>query len=374
MSVRSDELSYKRSSGLPNLRPALRVMSTVSVACLIASPSLSQASGGKPSVSSQRLQTELIKPIEAAKVENPEKVQLGKMLFFEPRLSRSGLISCNSCHNLMTSGADNVPTSIGHGWHKGPVNAPTVYNARFHLAQFWDGRAKDLAEQAKGPIEAPGEMGSTHGLAVETLNSIPEYKQRFQTVYKTSTIQITQVADAIAAFEETLVTPGSRFDAWLMGDDKALTEQELRGYESFKSVGCVSCHMGPAVGGESYQKLGVVKAYPFDQKQLGRFNVTKKTEDKRVFKVPSLRNIQFTAPYFHDGAVWKLDEAVRIMADIQLGQQLSDGQVNDMVAFLQSLAGQRPKLEWPLLPASTQATPLPDPGYGLKKGPALGLK
>ncbi|MDO9312068.1 MAG: cytochrome c peroxidase, partial [Nitrosomonas sp.] len=199
---------------------------------------------------------EPIQPIKAAKVANADMVELGKMLFFDPRLSKSGFISCNSCHNLSMGGTDNLPSSIGHKWHEGPINAPTVLNASMILAQFWDGRAKDLKEQAGGPIANPGEMGSTHKLAVDVIQSIPQYRDYFQKAFGSDQVDIDRVTSAIAAFEETLVTPGSRFDKWLEGDKKALNQQELEGYELFKSSGCSGCHNGPAVGGTLYQKFG----------------------------------------------------------------------------------------------------------------------
>ena len=182
--------------------------------------------------------TEPIQPIKPAKVENADLVELGKMLFFDPRLSKSGFISCNSCHNLSMGGTDNIPSSIGHKWHQGPINAPTVLNSRMNLAQFWDGRAKDLKEQAGGPIANPGEMGSTHKLAVDTIQSIPQYRPYFEKAFGDGKIDIDKITTAIAAFEDTLVTPGSRFDKWLEGDKQALNAQEQEGYGLFKSAGC----------------------------------------------------------------------------------------------------------------------------------------
>ena len=181
----------------------------------------------------------------------PEKVDLGRSLFFDPRMSKSGLISCQTCHNAGLGGADGLPTSIGHGWQKGPRNAPTAFNSVFNVAQFWDGRAADLKEQAGGPIANPGEMAFTHDLAVGTLRSIPGYVAEFKSVFGSAAINIDKVTQAIAAFEETLVTPNSPFDAWLKGDDKALTDRELAGYGLFKESGCVACHTAPAMGGTS---------------------------------------------------------------------------------------------------------------------------
>lgn len=193
---------------------------------------------------------EPVEPIAAAEITDPAKVELGKQLFFDPRLSRSGFISCNSCHNLSMGGSDNLTSSIGHNWQQGPINSPTVLNSSMNLAQFWDGRAADLKEQAAGPIANPGEMAFTHDLALDVLRSIPQYQQAFDRVYGKPQITLDEVTDAIAAFEETLVTPGSRFDLWLKGDAKALNDTELAGYRLFKEVGCTACHNGQAVGGQ----------------------------------------------------------------------------------------------------------------------------
>ena len=288
------------------------------------------------------------------------KVELGKKLFFEPRLSKSGWITCNSCHNLSTGGADNLPSSIGHKWFFGPINSPTVLNAKFNLAQFWDGRAKDLKEQAGGPIANPFEMGSTHEIAVSVLQSIPEYVQWFKEVYGDEKIDIDHVTDAIAAFEETLTTPNSRFDLWLRGYDNYISESEKEGYDLFKDKGCIACHNGVGVGGNSYQKFGMAKPYDKDTHTLGRYNVTKNEEDKYVFKVPLLRNIELTAPYFHDASTRNLSEAVNIMAEYQLGLTLTDDETDKIVAFLRTLTGEQPEIIFPTLPPSTSNTPEPN--------------
>jgi cytochrome c peroxidase len=204
---------------------------------------------------------EPIQPIPKAKIVNPALVELGKKLYFDPRLSKSGFISCNSCHNLLMGGTDNLKTSIGHNWNEGPINAPTVLNSSMNVAQFWDGRAKDLQAQAGGPIANPGEMASNHTLAVEILQSIPAYVTEFKGAFGSDKVTIEEVTKAIAAFEETLVTPNSRFDKWLKGNKKAITANELAGYKLFKENGCVACHNGPAVGGNSFQKMGVVEPY-----------------------------------------------------------------------------------------------------------------
>lgn len=302
---------------------------------------------------------EPIQPILPHQVANKAKVELGKMLFFDPRLSKSGTISCNSCHNLATGGVDNTKSSIGHGWSIGPINSPTVLNSKYNLAQFWDGRAKDLVDQAGGPIANPGEMASSHSVAVTTVASMPAYRDLFAKVYK-SEPKIEYIQDAIASFEETLVTPDSSFDQWLKGDDKALTAEELKGYHLFKAKGCTGCHNGPAVGGTSFQKFGMVKPYKGDKSQLGRMAVTGKESDRFVFKVPTLRNIELTYPYFHDGSVWDLKEAVKIMADIQLGIPVSDQEADHIVAFLKTLTGKLAAVTLPQLPPSTAKTPRPD--------------
>ena len=309
---------------------------------------------------SQSLAQEPIQVIEPVIIKDSAKVELGKKLFFEPRLSKSGIISCNSCHNLASSGTDNLPTSIGHGWAKGPINSPTVFNAGYNLAQFWDGRASNLKEQAAGPIVAAKEMASSHAIVVKTLAAIPQYQAEFLSVYGKSGVDIDKVTDAIATFEATLVTPNSAFDLWLGGDKGALTAQQQRGYQTFKNVGCIACHNGPAVGANSYQKMGVVKPYITKNKSLGRYQVTANPQDKHVFKVPTLRNIELTAPYFHDGAVWDLGQAVNLMADIQLNKKLTAQQSADIVAFLKTLTGERPKIVLPLLPPSSQVAYMPD--------------
>lgn len=304
---------------------------------------------------------EPIQPIKAAKVKNADMVELGKMLFFDPRLSKSGFISCNSCHNLSMGGTDNIPTSIGHAWQQGPINAPTVLNASMNLAQFWDGRAKDLKEQAGGPIANPGEMASTHKVAVEVLQSIPQYRAHFEKAFGSDQVDIDRATSAIAAFEETLVTPGSRFDKWLEGDKKALNQQEMEGYELFKSSGCAGCHNGPAVGGALYQKFGVHHPYKTASKAEGRKAVTGKETDLNVFKVPTLRNIELTYPYFHDGAAATLEDAVKTMGKVQLDRDFNKKEIDSIVAFLKTLTGEQPDFKLPILPPSNNSTPRPVP-------------
>jgi len=312
-----------------------------------------------------RLITELIKPIDPYVSAEPEKVELGKKLWFDPRLSMSGFISCNSCHNLSTGGSDNLPTSIGHNWQEGPINSPTVLNSSLSVAQFWDGRAANLQEQAGGPIANPMEMASSHLLAIDVINSIPQYREEFAKVYGSAEVTIENITDAIAEFEETLVTPNSRFDLWLKGDDDAITAQELAGYETFKSIGCVACHNGPAAGGTSFQRMGVVEAYQTANPAEGRAAVTGKDADRFTFKVPTLRNVELTYPYFHDGAYWTLEEATDVMARLQLGRELQKEEINNVVAFLKTLTGQQPTFTMPILPPSTNDTPRPQP-FGAK--------
>jgi len=304
---------------------------------------------------------EPIQPIEPVKEVNLALVELGKKLYFDPRLSKSGFISCNSCHNLSMGGTDNLKTSIGHNWQQGPINAPTVLNSSLNVAQFWDGRAADLKAQAGGPIANPGEMAFTHELAVGLLESIPGYVTEFKLVFGTDGIDIDKVTDAIAEFEKTLVTPNSRFDQWLLGNAGAVNADDLAGYELFKNSGCVACHNGPAVGGTSFQKMGIVEPYEATSPAEGRSAVTGKDSDRFMFKVPTLRNVEMTYPYFHDGEAQTLTEAVDVMGRLQLGKKFTDEENARIVAFLKTLTGDQPAFQMPILPPSTDATPPPKP-------------
>jgi len=304
---------------------------------------------------------EPIQPIRPVQEINPAQVELGKQLYFDPRLSKSGFISCNSCHNLSLGGTDNLRTSIGHRWQQGPINAPTVLNSSMNLAQFWDGRAADLQEQAGGPIANPAEMAFTHRLAVEVLQSIPGYVNAFKLVFDTDKIEIDQVTQAIAEFEKTLVTPNAPFDRYLLGAEDAISAKAKAGYELFKTSGCVACHNGPAVGGNSYQKMGVAEPYKTDNPAEGRIAVTGKDADRFTFKVPTLRNVELTYPYFHDGAATTLKEAVNTMGRIQLGKQFTDEENEKIVAFLKTLTGDQPSFTLPILPPSGDRTPRPTP-------------
>jgi len=290
-----------------------------------------------------------------------EKVELGKKLYYDPRLSLSGVISCNTCHNLATFGVDNLPSSLGHKFLTGGRNAPTTLNAGFHTAQFWDGRAKTLEDQAKGPILAHVEMAMPNpDFVVLKLKTIPGYLKEFKKAFPKDKDPITydNVAKAIASFERTLTTP-SRFDRFLRGDTKALTKKEKEGLRLFMEKGCAGCHNGVAVGGTMFTKFGIIKPYP--TADLGKYKLTKKEQDKFVFKVPSLRNIAMTYPYFHDGQVWDLKKAVKIMGETQLGIKLTDKEADLIVAFLNSLTGDVSKeaRTMPILPPSTPETPKP---------------
>ena len=314
-----------------------------------------------PSLSLAANATEPIQPIKVAKLTNPDLVELGKKLYFDPRLSKSGFISCNSCHNLSMGGTDNLKTSIGHNWFQGPINAPTVLNSSLNLAQFWDGRAADLKAQAAGPIANPREMAFTHELTVDVLQSIPQYAAEFKKSFGNEKITIDEVTTAIAAFEETLVTPNARFDKWLKGDKQALNKTELAGYNLFKNSGCVNCHNGSSVGGNSYQKFGLVQPYTTKNPAVGRFAVTGKDSDRFYFKVPTLRNVELTYPYFHDGEAATLSHAVDIMGRLQLGKSFTDEENASIVAFLKTLTGDQPSFKLPQLPPSNDKTPRPQP-------------
>lgn len=296
---------------------------------------------------------------------SPAKVELGQMLYFDPRLSQSHNISCNTCHQIGLGGGDGLPTSIGHKWQKGGRNAPTVLNAVFNTAQFWDGRAADLKEQAGGPIQNPIEMAITHTHAIEMLKGIPGYKDEFQAAFpgEKDPVTINNVEKAIAVFEATLLTPNSPFDKYLRGDANALSGEQKGGLKLFIDKGCSSCHNGVNIGGNMYAPFGVVERPGADillPDDKGRFLVTKTPSDEYVFKVPTLRNIELTYPYFHSGKVWDLKQAVGVMGTAQLGAQLSDAEVARITAFLHSLTGEQPKVIYPVLPPSTGQTPRPE--------------
>ena len=305
-------------------------------------------------------------PDEVPNPENPisvAKVELGRALYYDARLSKNHDISCNSCHQLDRFGVDGEPTSPGHRGQRGDRNSPTVYNAALHLAQFWDGRAADVEEQAKGPILNPVEMAMpSEEAVVAVLASIPGYPPLFAEAFPDAEepLSYDNLARAIGAFERRLLTP-SRFDAFLAGDPGALSDAEQRGLLTFLDTGCTTCHQGVGVGGAMYQKLGLVRPYPTEDP--GRAAVTGNEAEKHFFKVPSLRNVTRTAPYFHDGSIGSLSEAVRTMAAVQLGRDLEDAQVAEIEAFLGALTGEiaEERMARPELPASGPDTPAPDP-------------
>ena len=267
-------------------------------------------------------------------------VELGRTLYHEKRLSRDNSISCNSCHDTKAFGVDGQKFSVGFNNHLTGRNSPTSFNAFMHVSQFWDGRAPTVEEQAKGPILAGGEMAMPSAEAVvKKINGIKGYKDLFEAAFPNSSPAITydNVGKAIGAYERLFVTP-SKFDKLLAGELSALNEKQKRGLKKFVTSGCVTCHTGNLLGGNIYQKLGLVKPWP-NQKDQGRFAITKKEQDKMFFKVPSLRNIEKTGPYFHDGSSEKLTEAVEVMARHQLGREFSKEEISDIVAFLKTLTG-----------------------------------
>lgn len=306
-------------------------------------------------------------PEQMSSEDNPitlAKVNLGRKLYYDARLSKNQDVSCNTCHQLDKFGVDGLPTSAGHREQTGARNAPTVYNAAGHIAQFWDGRETTIEDQAKVSPLNPVEMAMADEAAVETvLRSIPGYVSQFAAAFPDEAEPVTydNMARAIGAFERGLVTP-SRFDDYLAGDDTALTEQEIAGLTEFLDVGCGNCHSGTYLGGNMYQKIGLVEAWRAAA-DGGRFDITGVDTDRQVFKVPALRNVSHTAPYFHDGSVGSLNEAVRLMARHQLGLELSNERVISIIAFLNALDGQADEayVTMPELPESGATTPLPDP-------------
>ncbi|KYJ85901.1 cytochrome-c peroxidase [Sulfurovum riftiae] len=299
--------------------------------------------------------TELMKLIDPNKTITAERVELGKKLYFEPRLSKSGIISCNTCHNLGLGGVDGVPAAVGHNWTANPhhLNSPTVYNAVFFAAQFWDGRSPDLEDQAQGPMQAPPEMAAPPALVEERVNSIPAYVEDFKKAYgKDVKVDFTTITKTIGIFERTLVTP-SRFDDYLNGKEDALTDAEKAGLATFIDKGCTSCHTGIALGGTMQPFPAVGK---FKYANVGDF----KGDKNGMVKTPTLRNITETAPYFHNGTEWNLAEAVKIMGETQLGMKISDEDAAKIVTFFGALKGKKPEVTYPQLPESTLKTPKPD--------------
>lgn len=299
--------------------------------------------GGEP------IQGEPVQPLPNPPQQDERKVALGRLLFHDKRLSKDSSISCASCHPLTKGGMDGKARSPGVMGAMGVINAPTVYNAGLSLAQFWDGRALDLETQVEGPIHNPIEMASHWDEAIPRLRRDRDYPRLFRELYRTDATPAA-VSDAIAHFERSLVTADSPFDRWLRGDDAAIGERAREGYALFKSYGCVACHQGAGVGGNMFQRMGAMGDWFADRKSpltpadLGRFNVTGREEDRYYFKVPSLRLAVLTAPYFHDGSVDSLPEAVRVMARYQLGRRMPDAHVELIVAFLESLVGKHKEL------------------------------
>jgi len=276
---------------------------------------------------------------------DPRKVQLGEEMFHDPRLSADDTISCASCHNLGSGGVDGLEKPIGIGGAEGVINTPTVFNSAYNFTQFWDGRAENLEEQASGPVHNPAEMGSNWDQVVAKLKRDAQIVAEFNAIYSDG-LTSDNIVDAIATFERTLVTINAPFDQYLKGDTSAISEQAARGYELFQSYGCAACHQGVNVGGNMYQTMGAMGDYFGDrgdvkQSDMGRYQITGREEDRHVFKVPSLRVVTYTAPYFHDGSAKTLEDAVRHMAKYQLGREdMPETDLDAIVAFLKSLAGE----------------------------------
>lgn len=313
-------------------------------------------------------------PIPADNPQTAAKIELGQQLYFDPRLSKTGTVSCNSCHNVMLGGEDNRANSFGIHGLKGGRSAPTVWNAAFLSVQFWDGRAATLEDQAKGPITNPVEMGmSNHDVAVQRIQKIPGYQKSFEKVFGSpNAINIDNIAKAIASYERTLITPNSPFDRYMRGNKKAISAEAIKGMELVNTVGCTACHSGPnfagpqlPVGTGFFMKFPTFPGSEYDKKykltdDTGRHTVTQKPEDKNMWRVPTWRNIALTAPYFHNGSVQSLDEAVRVMAKTQLNKELKPEEVTAIVAFLKSLTGEFPKQKMVQLPPTEGTTLIED--------------
>lgn len=282
---------------------------------------------------------------------NKAKVDLGNRLYHDTRLSGNGKLTCASCHALAIGGDDNMPVSIGIDGQKGPINAPTTLNSGFNFKQFWDGRAAHLRDQAAGPVENPIEMGAKWENVVPRIQAVPKYQQWFAEIYPNQGISKWTITDAIAEFERSLVTPAP-IDDYLRGNDEALSVNQRKGYQLFQSYGCVACHQGVNFGSNMMQKFGALEAYFSDQNETtvdkGRYNLTKKESDRNVFKVPTLRNVELTAPYFHNAGAQTLDQAINVMGLNQLGRQIPDEDRAKIADFLTSLTG---KLDVTPLPA-----------------------
>jgi len=314
-------------------------------ACTEAAP----AREHRASVTQLAVQQEPLQPLPEAPAQDEARVALGAKLFADPRLSVDGSVSCATCHLLAKGGQDGRRVSLGAHGASGNVNAPSVLNSGFNFVQFWDGRAATLEEQAGSPLTNPIEMGSSWSRTLGLLEADRQYSAAFGRIFSDG-INEANVRAAIASFERTLNTPNARFDRWLRGDTQAITQTERSGFERFKAVGCVACHQGSNVGGNMFQRFGVMGEYFQDRGQIveadyGRFNVTHLESDRFVFRVPSLRNVELTAPYFHDGSAQTLEQAVATMAKYQLGQTLDAAATAEIVAFLKTLTGRQPKVE-----------------------------
>ncbi len=272
---------------------------------------------------------------------NPIKVKLGKKLFFDPILSKDETVACVNCHILTEGGDDNLKFSFGIDGKEGNINSPTVLNSRYNFVQFWDGRAKNLQEQAEGPITNPVEMGNNFENLISVLNKT-SYKKEFEKIYKDG-ITKKNITDAIAEFEKTLITPNAPFDKYLRGDKNAISQKAKTGYEIFKSKGCIACHHGINLGSNMYARFGLLKN--IKDSNLGRYEITREESDKYLFKVPTLRNIALTAPYMHDGRYDTLEDVVKFMSYYQLGKMISDKEIDSIVAFLKTLTGEILKYE-----------------------------
>jgi len=330
-----------------------KIRSLVTALALISSISVASAW--------ETLPTEAPEPADNKATE--AKIELGKMLYHDPRLSSTGTVSCSSCHNTMLGGEDNRPNSMGVNGQTGGRSAPTVWNAAFNAVQFWDGRAASLEDQAAGPVTNPIEMGmKSWDDVVARLESIEGYQKAFDAAFGSVLISKENATKAIAAYERTLITPNSPYDKYVSGDSSALTPQQVRGMEKMAELGCTGCHSGPAFNGPGmFQKFPMhdnaffAAKYNF-KKDQGRAEVTKKPEDAHLWKVPTLRNIALTAPYFHNGSVKTLDEAVKVMAKLQLDKTLSKEEIDDIVAFLNCLTGEFPQQKMPVLPGTPGST------------------
>ncbi len=330
-----------RSSRFGRAARALALACTL-LSCGKGSSSTGAVAEQKPAEAPRTTSREPLEALPAVPELDPRVVALGRRLFHEPRLSGDNKVSCSSCHDLAKGGVDAKPLSLGVSGKLGLVNAPTVYNSSLNFVQFWDGRAATLEEQVGGPITNPIEMGSSWSKVLAALAGDPSYVADFAAL--PGGVTEANVRRAIADFERTLLTRGSAFDRFLAGDEKALSSEARAGYEMFKSVGCIACHQGRNVGGNMFQRFGVLGDYFKDRGHVsdadyGRYNVTHNESDRYVFRVPSLRNVIHTAPYFHDGSAATLTQAVQVMARYQLGRKLSDEQVTEIIGFLSSLSG-----------------------------------